>query len=156
MAKLKLYRTAVIEEEIDVDFPVFRVEEDEETFTTSHLKITEKYLYEIKLRPNGVNLNTSKNLLYNTSNLQWGEESSQANFEAALTVAQEILNQVKNESMLSGIVIGHQIINDMEGRKEYKCTDCQTVQLLPDNGAIIVGICSKCKHPLWNAEATHP
>lgn len=34
--------------------------------------------------------------------------------------------------------------------KVYKCTDCQTINVLKDNGEIRVGFCSNCKHPLWN------
>jgi len=33
---------------------------------------------------------------------------------------------------------------------EYKCTDCQKVTLLEDNGEITVGYCSRYGHPLWN------
>ena len=37
-----------------------------------------------------------------------------------------------------------------EGFKVYKCTDCQTINALKDNGEITVGFCSNCEHPLWN------
>ena len=37
-----------------------------------------------------------------------------------------------------------------EGFKVYKCTDCQTINVLKDNGEITVGFCSNCEHPLWN------
>lgn len=34
--------------------------------------------------------------------------------------------------------------------KEYKCTDCGTVNKKKDNGETTVGFCYKCGHPLWN------
>lgn len=37
-----------------------------------------------------------------------------------------------------------------EGFKVYKCTNCQTINILKDNGEITVGFCSNCDHPLWN------
>jgi hypothetical protein len=37
-----------------------------------------------------------------------------------------------------------------EGFKVYKCTDCQTINVLKDNSEITVGFCSNCEHPLWN------
>lgn len=38
----------------------------------------------------------------------------------------------------------------MKAKKEYKCTDCQEVNVIKDNGQITVGFCKKCGHPLWN------
>lgn len=37
-----------------------------------------------------------------------------------------------------------------EGFKVYECTDCQTLNVIKDNGEITVGFCSNCEHPLWN------
>ncbi len=37
-----------------------------------------------------------------------------------------------------------------EGFKVYKCTNCQTINALKDNGEITVGFCSNCEHALWN------
>jgi len=40
-----------------------------------------------------------------------------------------------------------------EGKlKMYKCSDCQELNYLKDNGEITVGYCSHCSHPLWNSK----
>lgn len=35
--------------------------------------------------------------------------------------------------------------------KTYKCSDCQELNYLKDNGEITAGYCSHCSHPLWNS-----
>lgn len=39
-----------------------------------------------------------------------------------------------------------------DGWKEYKCTDCQEINIKKDNGQITVGYCDNCEHPLWNSD----
>jgi DNA-directed RNA polymerase subunit RPC12/RpoP len=38
----------------------------------------------------------------------------------------------------------------MKGKLIYKCSDCQKITPLKNNGEITVGFCQYCEHPLWN------
>jgi hypothetical protein len=37
-----------------------------------------------------------------------------------------------------------------DGFKVYKCTDCQEINVIHNNGDFLAGFCSNCLHPLWN------
>jgi len=71
----------------------------------------------------------------------------------------ELLISIQGETAKTVIGLNdlHQALNIFgvsimlpKGFKFYKCTDCQTVNVLKDNGEITVGFCSNCEHPLWN------
>ena len=106
-----LYRTKVIEEEVEVNFPIYRIEENDDLFKSTHIKFTEKCTYTIELKMNSASISCSTDKLYFSSLLDYGEESSEEIFETALGIAQSILNHAKEDSFAKSIVIGEQIIN---------------------------------------------
>jgi hypothetical protein len=59
----------------------------------------------------------------------------------------KLSNEAQTPPLRKGVVSGSAL---PEGFKVYKCTDCQTINVLKDNGEITVGFCSNCEHPLWN------
>ena len=48
-------------------------------------------------------------------------------------------------------LIREEIEIDVEGFREYVCTDCGETSIKYDNRKITVGLCSHCEHPLWNS-----
>jgi hypothetical protein len=63
------------------------------------------------------------------------------------TLRQEI---IVSKEKFDDLIICENITNNLF--KEYRCTDCQELNMKKDNREITVGFCDNCGHPLWNTD----
>ena len=63
------------------------------------------------------------------------------------TLRQEI---IVSKEQFDDLIISQNITNNLF--KEYRCTDCQELNMKKDNREITVGFCDNCGHPLWNTD----
>jgi len=43
-------------------------------------------------------------------------------------------------------------IHHIQKGKENECTNCKTINIVPDTNQTVAGYCTECGHPLWSEE----
>jgi hypothetical protein len=70
--------------------------------------------------------------------LNWQNLRAELN-ENSVQMMEELLGKAKEECI---------VING----KKNECTNCKTINIVPETDKMIAGYCTKCEHPLWNEE----